>query len=282
MNISGIVQKTSENIKKKRKLKRLKKNINEILLLSGKDPSDDFHIDELPPEPNSSKEMDISMRISRKLHSIREEIAPPPQVEFRLHCLRGSRLGSQHLAQLAHRTVSSTAEKPPWLNIKPYKGIIQTVFVRIDTDLECVEYRNKDSFIEEFFGRKCLARMQKEVANRNEFWNALLNVPISRVEQIKEIVAKKYYAITADSPIFAIDCEMCVTKAGSRELTRITLVDEECNVVIDTLVKPYDEIVDYVTKFSGITKQMLDPIDVRLEHVQVCIIYLSLDMQKFS
>lgn len=35
------------------------------------------------------------MRISRKLHSIREEIAPPPQVEFRLHCLRGSRLGSQ-------------------------------------------------------------------------------------------------------------------------------------------------------------------------------------------
>lgn len=55
MNISGIVQKTSENIKKKRKLKRLKKNINEILLLSGKDPSDDFHIDELPPEPNSSK-----------------------------------------------------------------------------------------------------------------------------------------------------------------------------------------------------------------------------------
>uniref|UniRef100_F1L762 RNA exonuclease NEF-sp n=1 Tax=Ascaris suum TaxID=6253 RepID=F1L762_ASCSU len=82
---------------------------------------------------------------------------------------------------------------------------------------------------------------------------------------------KKYYAITADSPIFAIDCEMCVTKAGSRELTRITLVDEECNVVIDTLVKPYDEIVDYVTKFSGITKQMLDPIDVRLEHVQIAL-----------
>uniref|UniRef100_A0A914ZRG5 Exonuclease domain-containing protein n=1 Tax=Parascaris univalens TaxID=6257 RepID=A0A914ZRG5_PARUN len=176
----------------------------------------------------------------------------------------------------------------------------------------------------EFFGDRCFARMQKEVANSNEFWNALLNVPISRVEQIREIVAegfdpltsfisknlkgdllmsveqmanfaypfpgdaqleangvlsqyriqptmRKYCAITADSPLFAIDCEMCVTKTGSRELTRITLVDEKCNVVIDTLVKPYDEIVDYVTKFSGITKQMLDPIDVRLEHVQIAL-----------
>ncbi|KHN75512.1 Putative RNA exonuclease NEF-sp [Toxocara canis] len=244
-----------------------------------------------------------------------------------------------------------------------------------------IECKRKDSFIDEFFGRKSFIRMQKEVTDRGEFWLAILNIPISRAEQIRELVAEghdplnsfvsknlrgsllmsveqmanlsypfpgdaeldsrgllsryriratkeghdplnsfvsknlrgsllmsveqmanlsypfpgdaeldsrgllsryriratkeKYFAVKADSPLFAIDCEMCVSdNNGPREHTRITLVDEQCNVVIDTLVKPYDQITDYVTKFSGITKQMLESIDVRLEHVQLALSHI--------
>jgi len=74
------------------------------------------------------------------------------------------------------------------------------------------------------------------------------------------------------APLVAIDCEMCVTSAGKPELTRVTVVGMHGEVLLDELVKPYSPIVDYCTRFSGITPELLGPITTRIEQIQIAIL----------
>lgn len=74
-------------------------------------------------------------------------------------------------------------------------------------------------------------------------------------------------SITDNSPLFGLDCEMCLTSKG-RELARISLVAEGGCCVMDELVKPDNKIVDYLTSFSGITKKILNPVTTKLKDVQ--------------
>uniref|UniRef100_A0A3P8SRP8 RNA exonuclease 5 n=1 Tax=Amphiprion percula TaxID=161767 RepID=A0A3P8SRP8_AMPPE len=73
--------------------------------------------------------------------------------------------------------------------------------------------------------------------------------------------------VTDSSPLYGLDCEMCLTEKG-HELTRVSVVDSDGNCVLDDLVKPKNRILNYLTKFSGITAAMLQPITTTLRDVQ--------------
>ncbi|GFR58033.1 REXON_0 protein [Elysia marginata] len=78
----------------------------------------------------------------------------------------------------------------------------------------------------------------------------------------------KYEEVTEKSPLFAVDCEMCYTTIRKNELTRVSIVTEAGEVIYDELVKPKNRIIDYLTRYSGITKELLDPVTKSLEEVQ--------------
>ncbi|KIK90919.1 hypothetical protein PAXRUDRAFT_150845 [Paxillus rubicundulus Ve08.2h10] len=70
------------------------------------------------------------------------------------------------------------------------------------------------------------------------------------------------------SRVYAIDCEMCLTEDG-KELTRVCIVDYESGIVIyDKLVKPPKPVIDYLTKWSGITEASLAVATTTLGEVQ--------------
>ena len=78
----------------------------------------------------------------------------------------------------------------------------------------------------------------------------------------------EYIPVTATSPMFGLDCEMCLTSAGCNELTRISIVNEKYESVYETLVCPKNKIVNYLTEFSGITKELMLNVTKTLQEVQ--------------
>ncbi|XP_033302823.1 uncharacterized protein LOC117207080 [Bombus bifarius] len=67
--------------------------------------------------------------------------------------------------------------------------------------------------------------------------------------------------------VYALDCEMCFTRHGL-ELAKVTVVGIDGKVVYDTLVKPDTEVIDYNTRFSGITAKDLAKATKTLRDVQ--------------
>ncbi|XP_063725216.1 RNA exonuclease 1 homolog [Symsagittifera roscoffensis] len=71
----------------------------------------------------------------------------------------------------------------------------------------------------------------------------------------------------SNKSVYAIDCEMCYTTMGI-ELTRVSVVNDKNDVCYDKLVKPKFPVVDYNTRFSGITEAMLKNVSTTLSIVQ--------------
>jgi len=53
------------------------------------------------------------------------------------------------------------------------------------------------------------------------------------------------------------------------EVTHISIVDGHRNLIFDSYVIPTSPIIDYLTKFSGITKEVLEGVTTTLKDVQI-------------
>jgi DNA polymerase III epsilon subunit-like protein len=81
----------------------------------------------------------------------------------------------------------------------------------------------------------------------------------------------EYCSSTRD--IVGLDCEMCDTEYGL-ELTRISLVDFNGVVLLDSLVKPATQILNYRQAYSGMTPQLLDPVSISLTQIQLALLQI--------
>ena len=78
---------------------------------------------------------------------------------------------------------------------------------------------------------------------------------------------------TATSPaaggtkLVAVDCEMVRTSTGLT-LGRLTLVDGDRKTLFDEFVRPAENVLDYCTQWSGLTKDLLDTATHTFEQAQ--------------
>uniref|UniRef100_A0A671KUL4 Exonuclease domain-containing protein n=1 Tax=Sinocyclocheilus anshuiensis TaxID=1608454 RepID=A0A671KUL4_9TELE len=77
--------------------------------------------------------------------------------------------------------------------------------------------------------------------------------------------------VDGNGGVYALDCEMCYTKQGL-ELTRVTVINSDLKVIYDTFVKPGSRLVDYNTRFSGVTQDDLENTTITLRDVQAVLL----------
>lgn len=77
--------------------------------------------------------------------------------------------------------------------------------------------------------------------------------------------------ITDDYGVYSLDCEMCYTTHGL-DLTRVTVINSACKVIYESLVKPIHPIVDYNTRYSGITEEDMAEVKTTLLEVQAAML----------
>ncbi|XP_077441025.1 RNA exonuclease 1 homolog [Vanacampus margaritifer] len=99
------------------------------------------------------------------------------------------------------------------------------------------------------------------------------HVQDGRKESLEGFVTtfSKDLPLDGNGGVFALDCEMCYTKQGL-ELTRVTVINSDFKVIYDTFVKPESKVVDFNTRFSGVTAEDLDGATITLRDVQAVLL----------
>ncbi|XP_072533315.1 uncharacterized protein [Salminus brasiliensis] len=77
--------------------------------------------------------------------------------------------------------------------------------------------------------------------------------------------------------IYAVDTVMCYTTQGL-ELVRVTVVNSSLQVIYDTFVQPNNEVIDYNTRFSGVSEDDVKGSSSSLRDVQAVLLsFISAD-----
>ncbi|XP_028833616.1 RNA exonuclease 1 homolog isoform X2 [Denticeps clupeoides] len=71
--------------------------------------------------------------------------------------------------------------------------------------------------------------------------------------------------------VYAMDCEMCYTTRGL-ELARVTVVNSSLRVIYDAFVRPDCEVVDYNTRFTGVSEEDVKGASANLHEVQATLL----------
>ncbi|KAJ5874975.1 uncharacterized protein N7529_003405 [Penicillium soppii] len=142
-----------------------------------------------------------------------------------------------------------------------------TTFVTSRVDLRENEYILHPAFFTSDDERSSEAEARRRGAHSSEDgWVDTLVPSLESAEPPEADIEKG--SMTAGRDVFALDCEMCVTEGGQSELTRISMVGWDGEVVLDELVKPPRPVVNYLTRYSGITAEMLEPVKTTLADIQ--------------
>ncbi|GFV56121.1 RNA exonuclease 5 [Trichonephila clavipes] len=227
---------------------------------------------------------DIYLAVFRSITSIREE-----KINFRWGSFKQPRMIEKSLLLVVEGLTKSYLLKnmSKLNNMALFKHVAETASSNIHfaTELSTLhlvtDFHIQNKTFSTLFWKGAGMKIETSVADKL----SKLNILLSPVQMLKEdfplpdcnyeksksdnyvFTKESYSPVSKDSPMFALDCEMCITTKKS-QLARIAVVNENFDVVYNTLVKPDDVIINYLTGISGITEKMLQDVTIKLSDVQ--------------
>lgn len=115
----------------------------------------------------------------------------------------------------------------------------------------------------------CVLTFQQFIENNYPLHPKIPAIPLGTEIKLEEGWVETSLSKNAEDPpkVFGLDCEMCDSASG-KVVTRITLVSMDKETVYDELVMPEEPITDYLTRYSGITKELLQDVTRNLAQAQ--------------